>query len=62
MLDSDLAKLYGVETKRIIEAVRNKSQSTQKDFLGYCLIMSGIFLRSKISTSSLNYNNHVCQR
>ena len=24
MLDSDLAKLYGVETKRINEAVKNK--------------------------------------
>ena len=40
MLDRDLAKLYGVETKRINEAVKNNPDKFPD-------------LRSKISTSSL---------
>ncbi|MDD3055382.1 MAG: ORF6N domain-containing protein [Aliarcobacter sp.] len=32
MLDSDLAQLYGVETKRINEAVRNNPNKFPDDF------------------------------
>ena len=32
MLDSDLAKLYGVETKRVNEAVRNNPQKFPERF------------------------------
>ena len=32
MLDSDLAELYGVETKRINEAVRNNVDNLVSDF------------------------------
>lgn len=56
MVDSDLAKLYGVETKRINEAVKNNPikfperiafRITEKEYSD---------LKSKISTSSLNTN------
>ena len=50
MLDSDLARLYGVETKRINEAVKNNSQ---KGFPLYCLRKNMLILRSKISTSKI---------
>ena len=32
MLDRDLAKLYGVETKRVNEAVRNNQDKFLEDF------------------------------
>ena len=32
MIDSDLAQLYGVETKRINEAVKNNSDKFPNDF------------------------------
>ena len=52
MLDSDLAKLYQVETKRINEAVKN---NLEKFPLRFCFILDQeemFFLRSKISTSN----------
>ena len=35
MLDSDLAKLYKVETKRINEAVKRNLDKFLKDLVGY---------------------------
>ena len=50
MLDSDLAKLYSVETKRINEAVKNNPEKFPNRF-SYILDKEKIeFLRSKIST------------
>ena len=52
MLDSDLAKLYQVETKRINEAVKN---NFEKFPLRFCFILDQeemFFLRSKFSTSN----------
>ena len=50
MLDSDLAKLYSVETKRINEAVKNNPEKFPNRF-SYILDKEKIeFLRSKFST------------
>ena len=50
MLDSDLAKLYHVETKRINEAVKNNPEKFPKRF-SFLLDNEDInILRSKIST------------
>ena len=51
MLDSDLAKLYNVETKRINEAVKNNPDKLPERF--YFRINENVFfsLKSKISTS-----------
>ena len=63
MIDSDLAKLYGVETKRINEAVRNNHQKFPERF---CFKLSKNeyldILRSQNATSSLNYNNYGGRR
>ena len=52
MLDSDLAKLYQVETKRINEAVKNNLEKFPSRF---CFILDQeemFFLKSKFSTSN----------
>ena len=56
MLDSDLAKLYHVETKRINEAVKNNMEKFPERFSFILTHEETINLRSKISTSRLN--NH----
>ena len=56
VLDSDLAKLYHVETKRINEAVKNNMEKFPERFSFVLTNEEAINLRSKISTSSLN--NH----
>jgi hypothetical protein len=50
MLDSDLAELYGVETKRINEAVKNNPDKFPEDFMFQCTEIDWESLRSKIST------------
>lgn len=54
MLDSDLAKLYQVETKRINEAVKNNPEKFPCDF--YFILTQNEFknLRSKISTANFS--------
>ena len=52
MLDSDLAKLYEVETKRINEAVKNNPEKFPCDFYFELTSEEEEILRSKISTSS----------
>ena len=54
MLESDLAKLYGVETKRINEAVKNNLIKFLERF-SFTLSESETLncLRSKISTSKI---------
>ena len=52
MIDSDLAKLYGVETKRINEAVKNNPEKFPNDFIFELNIKEVEILKSKISTSS----------
>ncbi len=52
MLDRDLAELYGVETKRINEAVKNNQDKFPNDF--YFELIENEFedLRSKLSTAN----------
>ena len=50
MLDSDLAKLYQVETKRINEAVKNNQDKFPERFSFVLTTDEWLFLRSKIST------------
>lgn len=52
MLDADLAELYGVETKRINEAVRNNPDKFPSDFYFELSQEDDEILKSKISTSS----------
>ena len=56
MLDSDLAKLYNVETKRINEAVKNNIYKFPERFSWVLTKDENNNLRSKISTSSLSNN------
>lgn len=55
MLDSDLAKLYNVETKRINEAVKNNKDKFPERFSWIVTNDEYRDLRSKFSTSSSNY-------
>ncbi len=65
MLDSDLARLYQVETKRINEAVKNNMKKFPERFSWILNDIEEQNLRSKISTSSLKqyggrrYNSRV---
>ena len=54
MLDSDLAKLYYVETKRINEAVKNNPEKFPKRFSWVLDDIEKNNLKSKFSTSK-NY-------
>ena len=54
MLDSDLALLYGVETKRINEAVKNNPDKFPERFSWILSNIEFDSLRSKISTSKIN--------
>ena len=54
MLDSDLAKLYNVETKRINESVRNNPEKFPERFSWILTDDEWYFLRSKISTLENN--------
>ena len=54
MLDSDLANLYQVETKRINEAVRNNPDKFPERFSFILTDMETSNLRSKISTSKMH--------
>jgi hypothetical protein len=52
MLDSDLAELYGVETKRLKEAVRRNMQRFPKDFMFKLTEEEFENLRTQFATSS----------
>jgi len=51
MLDTDLAELYNVETKRINEAVKNNPEKFPKRYLFRITDKEYDSLKSKISTS-----------
>jgi ORF6N domain len=59
MLDSDLAELYCVETKRINEAVKNNPDKFPEDFMFECSKEEWGILRSKISTSNWGGRRHT---
>ena len=52
ILDSDLAELYGVETKRINEAVRNNPDKFPEGYLFELTKSEWAVLKSKFSTSN----------
>jgi uncharacterized protein len=54
MLDADLAKLYGVETKRINEAVKNNPDKFPERFSWVLSNNDLIILRSKFSTTNIS--------
>lgn len=53
MLDSDLAKLYGVPTKRLNEQVRRNATRFPVGFMFQLTSREAQFLRSQIATSNL---------
>ena len=53
MLDADLAKLYGVEKKRLIEAVKRNIARFPEDFMFQLKIQEVRDLKSQFATSSL---------
>ena len=52
MIDSDLAELYGVETKRLKEAVRRNINRFPKDFMFELLKEEVLNLRTQMASSS----------
>lgn len=52
MLDSDLANLYGVETKRLIEQVKRNLSRFPDDFLIICTLDDIEDLRSQFATAN----------
>ena len=55
MLDSDLAKLYGVETKRLNEQVRRNLDRFPEDFMFQITREEFEILKSQFATSSLDW-------
>ncbi|MEO8147616.1 MAG: ORF6N domain-containing protein [Bacteroidia bacterium] len=51
MLDSDIAALYGVETRRINEAVKNNPEKFPEGYIIYLTKAEWEILKSKFSTS-----------
>jgi len=51
MTDADVAELYGVETKRINEAVKNNPDKFPDDYMFSLTLGELTILRSKISTA-----------
>jgi hypothetical protein len=54
LLDSDVAELYGVETKRINEAVKNNLDKFPEDYMFELQKGELDFLRSKFSSAKLS--------
>jgi hypothetical protein len=59
MLDSDLAELYGVETKRINEAVIRNPDKFPNDFMFICTQEEWEILRSQFATSNWGGRRHT---
>ena len=55
MFDSDLAKLYGVETKRLNEQVRRNIERFPEDFMFQLTKHEYEILKSQFATSSLDW-------
>jgi len=53
ILDSDLARVYGVPTKRLNEQVRRNKERFPSDFMFQLTVQEAANLKSQIATSSL---------
>ena len=51
--DADVAELYGVETRRVNEAVRNNPDKFPEDYMFELTKSELLTLRSKISTTNV---------
>ncbi|BBB32750.1 conserved hypothetical protein [Thermotomaculum hydrothermale] len=58
MLDSDLANLYGVETKRLLEQVRRNKERFPEDFMFQLTKEEFESLRSQIATLKKGRGKH----
>ena len=58
MLDADIAEIYGVETKRINEAVRNNPEKIPGDFYFELSPDEQVSLRSNFSTLKKGRGRH----
>jgi hypothetical protein len=58
LLDRDVAALYGIETKRVNEAVKNNPDKFPDGYVIYLDHEETEFLRSKISTSEIQFLLH----
>ena len=54
ILDADVAALYGVETRRINEAVRNNPDKFPADYIFRLTVKEMFSLRSKFSTANIS--------
>ena len=59
MLDRDVAAIYGVETKRVNEAVKNNPDKFPPDYMFELESSEVEILRSKISTAKLSSKSRV---
>lgn len=59
MLDSDLAKLYGVPTKRLNEQVRRNIKRFPTDFMFQLTTEEAKFLRSQFATLKTGRGQHL---
>ena len=60
--DADVAALYGVETKRVNEAVRNNPDKFPQDYMFELTLEEVDILRSKFSTTKLSSKSRVLPR
>lgn len=59
ILDADVAELYGVETKRINEAVKNNTDKLPEGYMFKLTHEELIYLRSKNSTTNISSKSRV---
>lgn len=59
ILDADIAELYGVETKRVNEAVKNNPDKFPEDYMFRLSDEEVIYLRSKFSTANISPKSRV---
>ena len=57
--DADVANLYGVETKRVNEAVRNNPDKFPEDYMFVLSSEESAVLRSKFSSTKLSSKSRV---
>lgn len=59
ILDSNIAELYDVETKRVNEAVKNNKDKFPDDYMFQLTNEEVIYLRSKNSTANISPKSRV---